>query len=276
MLTPGLVSVTFRQLAPEEIIALVRQAGLAAIEWGGDVHVPHGDLARARQVGRLTREAGLQVSSYGSYYRVGHVEPCPFEAVLDSALELGAPTIRVWAGKVGSRAAGEDGWQQVIADSRRISALAARAGLSVAYEFHGHTLTDTPAAARRLLESVDHPALRCYWQPPQGATFANALQGLTTIQPWLSNLHIFQWQVNGDPPQVDRRPLAEGASVWPEYLRQADQAGSSRFALLEFVRGDDPRQFLQDANVLCGWLKYSNDIDKYTHFADKTTLGGGE
>lgn len=254
MLTPGLVSVTFRQLAPQEIVDWVQRAGLAAIEWGGDVHVPHGDLARARQVGRLTREAGLQVASYGSYYRVGQAEPCPFEAVLDSALELGAPTIRVWAGKVGSEAAGEDDWQQVIADSQRISALAARAGLSVAYEFHGHTLTDTPAAARRLLESAAHPALRCYWQPPQGATFADALQGLTTIQPWLSNLHIFHWQLNGDPPQAERRPLAEGDSIWPEYLRQADQDGHPRFALLEFVRGDAPVQFLQDAAVLGSWL----------------------
>lgn len=254
MLTPGLVSVTFRQLAPQEIVDWVLRAGLAAIEWGGDVHVPHGDLARARQVGRLTRAAGLQVSSYGSYYRVGQAEPCSFEAVLDSALELGAPTIRVWAGKVGSGAAGEEDWQRVIADSQRISEMAARAGLSVAYEFHGHTLTDTPAAARRLLGSVAHPAMRCYWQPPQGVTFADALQGLATIQPWLSNLHIFHWRLNGDPPLAERRPLAEGASVWPEYLRQADQDGHPRFALLEFVRGDDPLQFLQDAAILCSWL----------------------
>jgi hypothetical protein len=46
MIQTGLVSITFRQLSPPAIIDLVRQAGLEGIEWGGDVHVPHGDLGR--------------------------------------------------------------------------------------------------------------------------------------------------------------------------------------------------------------------------------------
>ena len=46
----GLVSVTFRELASREIVALVANAGLDGIEWGGDVHVPHGELSTARQV----------------------------------------------------------------------------------------------------------------------------------------------------------------------------------------------------------------------------------
>ena len=48
MLTGGLVSITFRDLEANEIIDLVKKSGLTAIEWGGDVHVPHGDFNRAR------------------------------------------------------------------------------------------------------------------------------------------------------------------------------------------------------------------------------------
>ena len=33
---------------------------MEGIEWGGDVHVPPGDEARARDVAALTREAGLE------------------------------------------------------------------------------------------------------------------------------------------------------------------------------------------------------------------------
>jgi len=54
MIVPGWVSITFRSLTAERIIALVRQAGLSAIEWGGDIHVRHGDTGRAREVRRLT------------------------------------------------------------------------------------------------------------------------------------------------------------------------------------------------------------------------------
>ncbi len=98
MLHAGLVSVTFRQLEPDHIVALAREARLASIEWGGDVHAPPGDERRARELGKMTREAGLQVSAYGSYYRLRDEveEDAPFEAVLASALALGAPRIRVW------------------------------------------------------------------------------------------------------------------------------------------------------------------------------------
>ena len=78
------------------------QAGLDGIEWGGDVHVPHGDLRRAREVRDMTRSEAIRIASYGSYYRVGDRAPTSFEKVLDTAVELGAPLIRVWAGKQGS------------------------------------------------------------------------------------------------------------------------------------------------------------------------------
>jgi hypothetical protein len=54
MLSTGLVSITFRPLDPEEILRLAVQARIETIEWGGDVHVPVGDLDRARETGRLT------------------------------------------------------------------------------------------------------------------------------------------------------------------------------------------------------------------------------
>jgi hypothetical protein len=46
-LIPGLVSVTFRKLAPAAIVELAVKAQLRSIEWGGDVHVPHGDVRAA-------------------------------------------------------------------------------------------------------------------------------------------------------------------------------------------------------------------------------------
>ena len=46
----GLVSVTFRQLPADEVVAVAAKAGLAAIEWGGDVHVPLGNLVTAKLV----------------------------------------------------------------------------------------------------------------------------------------------------------------------------------------------------------------------------------
>ena len=104
MIYSGLCSVTFRNLFPEQVAELVAQAGLDGIEWGGDVHVPTSDLAHAGKVQRLTHEHGLRVASYGSYYRLVASEEGkqPFEWTLETAVALGAPEIRVWAGAVRS------------------------------------------------------------------------------------------------------------------------------------------------------------------------------
>ena len=62
----GLVSITFRKKSPEEVVALVCDAGLDAIEWGGDIHAPHGDLAKAREIREMCDSRGIAIPSYGS------------------------------------------------------------------------------------------------------------------------------------------------------------------------------------------------------------------
>ena len=252
MIRPGLVSITFRKLSPRQIVDLVVQAGLDAIEWSGDVHAPHGDVAKAREIAQMTADAGLSMPTYGSYYRVGHRADVPFPDVLVSAVALGTPTIRVWAGKVGSAEADADYWNGVVADSQRIVDLAATEGIGIAYEFHGNTLTDSAESARRLLEEVNRPNLRSLWQPPKGSTIEQNRAGIDTLAPWISHIHTFSWRI--EEGQTIRLPLDEYAIQWKEYLARISALGGDRYALLEFVRGDDPAQFLADAVTLRGWL----------------------
>jgi 3-dehydroshikimate dehydratase len=246
MIQTGLLSVTFRQLAPLEIIKLVQEAGLQSIEWGGDIHVPHGDAQKAKEVRDWTVEAGLTVASYGSYYRVGSQQPdrVLFERVLESALALQAPAIRVWAGDKGSAAADEAWWSQVVADSRRISDLAEQAGVRVDFEYHGNTLTDTRETAVRLLQEAGHPNLRCNWQPAVGVTMEERKLDLAAVTPWLTNVHVFHWL-----PGI-RCPLADGIADWTEYMGMVREIGGLHYAMLEFVKDNEPQQFLQDAEIL--------------------------
>ena len=252
MISPGLVSITFRALSPAEIVALVRQAGLRGIEWGGDIHVPHGNVGRAREVRELTQEAGLTVAAYGSYYRAAASEAAglPFGGVLDSAIELGAPVIRVWAGTAGSAAASPELRAQVVADLRRIAALAATARVGVSLEFHNGTLTDTAPSTLRLLAEVDHPNLSTYWQPPLEQDTAAGLKDLRSLLPRLTHVHVYHWR----PASTDRLPLADGAERWRNFLDLALTAPGDRYAMLEFVEGDAPANFLRDAATLKSWL----------------------
>lgn len=249
MIRPGLVSVTFRDRSPEQIVDLARQARLEGIEWGGDVHVPHGDVQRGRHVRRWTIEAGLIVTSYGSYYRVGHEEPVPFERVLETALALQAPVVRVWAGRRGSGDADEAYRRRVVEESRRICDLALQAGLRVAYEFHDRTLTDTNESALRLLQEVAHEAIATYWQPlavPPATADKDAyrLSGLRAVLPWLANVHV-----------PARQGLAGCAAAWQQRLELVRSTGRDHDALLEFVEDDAPQALLREAATLRAWIE---------------------
>lgn len=244
LLHTGLLSITFRGLSAERIVGLAAEAGLEGLEWGGDIHVPHGDVERAREVAAMTADAGLKVAAYGSYFRVSSEPVERFDGVLAAAVALGAPTVRVWAGGLGSLAADEAWRERVAGDLRRIADVAAREGVTVSLEHHSGTLTDTTESAVALLTSVAHPNVRTLWQPPVPMTFAERLDGVKRAGPWLTNLHVYHWDGG------ERRPLEEGADDWAAYLRAAAAVPGDRYAMLEFVRDDDPARFVEDAATL--------------------------
>ena len=56
----GLVSISFRQHSPREILETMKQAGLTCIEWGSDVHAPCGDEDKLREILALQEEYGFE------------------------------------------------------------------------------------------------------------------------------------------------------------------------------------------------------------------------
>lgn len=260
-LIPGLVSITFRALSPADIIRLAAEAGLQAIEWGADVHVPPGDLVLARRVGDETRAAGLAVSSYGSYYKAGQA-PERFEAILATARALGAPRIRVWAGTVGAEEADSAVRRAITDDLRRVVDRSAGEGVRVAAEFHSGTLTSNAASAWALLQDV--PGLESYWQPRAGIQPAEALEDLRVLSGRIVHAHVFHWY-----PTWERQPLSAGAACWPQYLKALAALGRTVQVQLEYVKEDQPGQLRTDVATLLAWL---GTVDREKRLKDS---GGG-
>jgi 3-dehydroshikimate dehydratase len=255
MLLPGMVSVTFRSLSPRRIIELAAQAKLAAIEWGGDVHVPHGDLSTAMSIRRMCESSGIAISAYGSYFRADGAPEPSAAAVVDTAAELGTGIVRVWAGVTGSAATTPATRAAVVEQLVRCCDMAAARNLFVAVEFHGGTLADHVESCDRLLDEVNRPNFRTFWQPPNGMDCDLALAGLRRIRNRLAHMHVFHWY----PDQLHRLPLVDGQDHWLKYLKEAVAQsaidGETRYAALEFVRDDSVDQFQQDAAALRGWLE---------------------
>lgn len=240
----GLVSVTFRDLSVEEVINVSRRAGINGIEWGGDVHVPP-NTGRAKEVARLMEDAGLETVSYGSYYRLGEKNAYPFTDVLETAVQLGAPGIRVWAGKRGSHEADETYRKVVIEDVRRVADLAQKKGIVIHLEYHGNTLTDTAQSTAALLEEINRDNVYSYWQPAVGQQVETRLKNIALIQDWISHVHAFHWH------GTDRQPFADGLQEWEKYVQALEPgSGNTRYLMMEFVRNDDVGQFYEDVGAL--------------------------
>jgi 3-dehydroshikimate dehydratase len=217
----------------------------------------------AKVVARLTADAGLCVAAYGSYFRVGDPDAGDFEEIVDTAVALGAPTIRVWAGNRGSAESDDAHWAHIVAESRRIADSAGSAGLTVSYEYHRGTLTDTSESAQLLLRRVDHSAIRTYWQPSVDGASEYCAEGLVAVMPYLSNVHVFQWQ-----PGTTRHLLSAGTDIWRKYIEILRGTAGDHFALIEFVKDDLPAHFMLDAATLVNWLKdgaHVNIRSCYTH-----------
>ena len=242
MFKTGLVTISFRKLTPAQIIVFAAAAGLEALEWGGDVHVPPSDPENARVVAAQTEAAGLTTAAYGSYYRLGTNEDpaAAFAQVVEVACILKAPVIRIWGGTKGSAALSDDEWDKLVEEGRLLVAMAAEKGLTISLECHGGTLTDEYPVSQRYLRAV--PGMTMYWQPNQFKTEEYNMESAQTLAPDVTNLHVFQWSATA------RHPLSEGIAVWKRYLSAFDSA--DHYLLLEFMHDDRPESLSETADAL--------------------------
>lgn len=239
----GLVSVTFRNLSTDEIIKLVSKAGLGAIEWGSDVHVPNAKTAR--EVKKKCEDKGILTPSYGSYYRCC-VSKEDFEMYAQAAAELKSDTVRIWAGDVSSLDADLRKREEIIADAVKAADTAKKYGLKIAFEFHNGTLTDYADSAVKLIDEIGRDNALLYWQPLNMHSDEVNLNNLITVLPKLSNIHAF-----GN--QSATVPMEQSYSFWEKcraILEKNSVMDTDRTAYLEFVKDGTAEQFFADAEVL--------------------------
>jgi len=222
----GLVSVSFRKLSPEEILQAMTACGLKYIEWGSDVHAPCTDDARLAEIVELQKKYGVTCCSYGTYFELGVNPMEEFPAYIRAAKKLGTNMLRVWAGKAKLENQTPEWRKMIVEEAKKAALLAEEAGVIVCTECHRNTMTQTKEFALELMEGVNSPAFRTYWQPNQNASVEENLEYIRLLKPYITNLHVFHWA--GATPL----PLARGTEDWKAYL--AEFTGD-RAALLEFM-----------------------------------------
>lgn len=235
----GLVSISFRGYTPEEIVAYAVRAGLSAIEWGGDVHVPHGDVGVARRVRALSEDAGLCMPEYGSYYKIGESDRALFSDALHSADALGVRKIRIWGGDRPSDRYTSDAYAEAVAEARALVREAR--GFTLVLECHPNCLTDEYHTARRFLTDVGEDGLRMLWQPNQHRPLDYNLDAIRALLPYIEGVHTFSWE------REMRYPLLHHRDAWREYVALL---GRDMPYMLEFMHDDRIESLCEAADAL--------------------------
>jgi len=237
----GLVSISFREHSPAEIIAAVKKTPLTCIEWGSDVHAPCTDLEKVRQIVRLQQAAGIRCCSYGTYFRVGVNRPEEVLAYIEPARLLGTNIIRLWCGDRKPEHYSSEELEQIYEDCRRLAAIGQENGVIFCMECHDWTLTETKESALALMEAVSSPYFRMYWQPNQWVSEKENLAFATLLQPYAKHIHVFNWKGR------EKYPLSDASGIWKQYLRKFSP---DRCLLLEHMHDDRLETLQQEAQTL--------------------------
>ena len=245
----GLTSVSFRKLSVDEVIDLAAKAGVDGIEWGSDVHVPETDVKGAADVAEKTRKAGLEVLSYGSYFFLS--AGTDFLPYIEAAKAMGTSTIRIWGGKKERHELGDGEYAALVEETRAIGKLAEEHGVTVALEYHGHSITATAEDAVKFIKDVDSPAVRLYWQAIIGRAHEDNLKDIDVVAPYLVNVHVFNY-IEGKQELLE---TGNGVSEWQAYARRVSEIPGERAFITEFCKGGLPESFLADAKVLNSIIK---------------------
>lgn len=243
MFVPGIVSATFKDRSVDEVISLALSSGLKAIEWSENHHFDPHALDVCEEIGEKTRKSGLEIASYGSYYRLG--TGMDFSVSLSASERMGAKNIRVWGGSKPSKEIDGVEWKALVEEAKAISDMAKEKGIRVSLEWHKNTVTDSNESALGFFHDVDKDNFGSFWQPTPNQSVGYRARGIKEALAWITNIHVYYWDESG------RRPLSEGTEDWKEYFKSMTD---DRYLLLEFVKDNSVEQFRIDAATLLSWI----------------------
>lgn len=190
-----LCTISFRHhlLSLQQLAPWAQQQGFAGIElWG--IHARHLYESSPQLQGGWLSQYQLRVPMLSDYLDL-NAPAAQLEAQALALAKLArhwqAPKVRTFAGNKGSAEVSEaerQRWTQRLAE---VAQMMAEQGLLLLVETHPHTLADSGEATLRLLEEVNHPALRINFDTLhvwEGG--GDPLLWYQRLAPWVAHFHL--------------------------------------------------------------------------------------
>jgi len=196
-----------------------------------DIHFPQTRPAYLRTLRGAAGDLGLAIIGIGVHNDFGRAETtwrqseiAKVRQWIEVAEQLGAPQVRVFAGHPEGPVA--ERWPTMIAALREVAGFAAEAGIRLGLENHNHgAFTKTAADQLRVLEDVNHPALRHLLDT---GNYVDGWPSVERTAPLAIHVHAKFWQVDatGAEPTIDYPKLLailrrQGYAGWISFEYEA-------------------------------------------------------
>jgi len=234
----GLCSISFRKNSPEEILSAMKEAGLSVIEWGSDVHCPP---ERAGEISILQNQYGIKCCSYGTYFRIGVTPIEELNKYIVAAKTLGTDVLRLWCGDKNSEDHTESEKRELFTVCKTAMEIAEAKGVTLCMECHNNTYTNSKESALELMQAVNSPHFRMYWQPNQLRSEEENILYAKLLSQYTVNIHVFNWN------KKEKYPLRSAKDIWKNYLSCFDKGEN---LLLEFMPDNRIESLKTEAEAL--------------------------
>lgn len=242
----GLVSISFRENEPLEIIKEASRCGLKYIEWGSDVHAPTYNEENLKNIKSECDKYGIICSSYGTYFEIGEYPTDTLHDYIKSAKILGTDILRVWCGNKDAHKYSEEEKNSFFEECKKIAQIAETKNVKICMECHRNSFVSKIEPALLLMKTVSSPNFRMYWQPDPFVSIACNLDYARQIAEYTEVIHAFNWI--GEK----HYSLKNAIDIWKQYL---DNFSKDIPVLLEFMPDGRIESLSEEVNALNQILK---------------------
>lgn len=262
-----------------EAIELLHKMGANGIEIvvqddyksGLPTHCSQEILEQVKQCAKDNHIQIICLTPYNSYFNsldeaVRQKELAAIEDVIGYCDFLGAKYIRIYGGNLvaGDTEKLEERWAKLVESLRYLGDKAAAKGVTLVVENHFNTMAVSAKQSAKLMEDVDHPAVRILYDQANLAFTGNEdyVQAIQTQQQYVAYMHVkdlvfkegvaFTSSDVAHPKEEERnvytRIVGEGVLPWPEILRAVKERGYDGWLSLEYERRWHPDD-IPDASI---------------------------
>ena len=235
-----MTSLTFRAKSIEETFESAKRAGVECIEWGvSEGHA--GSCENAEKIKKLSKEYGIGICSLGAYCNLEDEAACMSD--VEIAASLGAPAIRVWAGKKSPADCDDEYFDLLARNARKMADEANKYGIVISFEYHPRTLTETSESTIKFIKAIDRENVKTHWQPQLKSVEENKAS-LKAVAPYLSGIFHVQNYV-ADKGYLLIEDIKDRVGAMFEDYKDSD------FCLLvEFTKDSAEENLISDINAL--------------------------